>query len=108
MSRTGQKRAKAKDLSRLSRKRRKLETTPQKPFKSTSSSGASVATRSANELVWREVTPPERLDDAEGFLGLEEIDDVEVVRDAKGKQTYFRVCSFTSCSIQHLLINPFC
>lgn len=32
-------------------------------------------------LPWSEVRIPERLDDAEGFLGLEEVDGVDVVRE---------------------------
>ena len=34
-----------------------------------------------DDLAWKEVSLPARLEDAEGFFGLEEIDDVEVVRD---------------------------
>lgn len=34
-------------------------------------------------LPWNEVAFPERFEDAEGFFGLEEISDVEVVRDSK-------------------------
>ncbi|KAF2799165.1 ATP-dependent RNA helicase MAK5 [Melanomma pulvis-pyrius CBS 109.77] len=34
-----------------------------------------------DELQWKEVTLPDRLDDFEGFFGLEEIDDVEVTKD---------------------------
>lgn len=86
MSRTGQKRANGTEIPKSSQKRRKL----QGPLKQRIETKPSAAF-SANELSWREVTPPERLDDAEGFLGLEEIDDVEVIRDAQGKQTRFRV-----------------
>lgn len=32
-------------------------------------------------LPWNEVTMPDMFEDAEGFYGLEEVDDVEVVRD---------------------------
>lgn len=40
-------------------------------------------------LPWNEVAFPERFDDAEGFFGLEEISDVEVIRDKKlGKVEY--------------------
>lgn len=35
-----------------------------------------------NDLGWRTVGMPDRLEDTEGFYGLEEIDDVEVVKDA--------------------------
>ncbi|KAF2713891.1 DEAD-domain-containing protein [Pleomassaria siparia CBS 279.74] len=34
-----------------------------------------------DELQWKEVTLPDRLDDFEGFFGLDEIDGVEVVKD---------------------------
>ncbi|KAF8427477.1 P-loop containing nucleoside triphosphate hydrolase protein [Tirmania nivea] len=34
-----------------------------------------------DELAWKEVSMPDRLDDIEGFFGLEEVDDVEVVRE---------------------------
>lgn len=35
----------------------------------------------ADSLPWNEVEMPEMFDDAEGFFGLEEIEDVDVVRD---------------------------
>jgi ATP-dependent RNA helicase DDX24/MAK5 len=35
---------------------------------------------SADALHWKEVALPDRLDDAEGFFGLEEIEGVEVLR----------------------------
>lgn len=82
----------------LSRKRRKIDITPRKKLNNKALSDAPLATLSANDLAWREVTPPERLDDAEGFLGLEEIDHIEVVQNAEGKQIRFRVCESTSCS----------
>ncbi|KAI4143989.1 MAG: hypothetical protein LQ340_006812, partial [Diploschistes diacapsis] len=34
-----------------------------------------------DDLAWKEVSLPDRLEDAEGFFGLEEIDHVEVIRD---------------------------
>lgn len=37
-----------------------------------------------DELQWREVKMPDRLDDVEGFFGLEEIDDVNVVANEAG------------------------
>ncbi|KAJ5273757.1 ATP-dependent RNA helicase mak5 [Penicillium angulare] len=41
---------------------------------------------SIDELNWKEVAMPDRMADAEGFFGLEEIDDVEVVRpNGKGE-----------------------
>ncbi|KAJ6261187.1 ATP-dependent RNA helicase MAK5 [Drechslerella dactyloides] len=38
-------------------------------------------TVTADSLGWRKVEMPDRLDDVEGFFGLEEIDDVQVVND---------------------------
>jgi ATP-dependent RNA helicase DDX24/MAK5 len=106
MSRTGQKKAKSTEVLNGSLKRRKLKATPNNSKSTQTVLGAPIATVSANDLPWREVTPPQRLDDAEGFLGLEEIDDVEIVRDAQGKQTRFQVSSSTSCGIQRFLTDP--
>lgn len=36
-----------------------------------------------DDLPWTEVPVPGTLEDAEGFLGLEEISDIELVRDPK-------------------------
>jgi ATP-dependent RNA helicase DDX24/MAK5 len=42
-----------------------------------------------DELQWKEVPMPDRLDDFEGFFGLEEIEDVDVIRDAEtGKMSF--------------------
>lgn len=37
-------------------------------------------------LPWNEVEMPDMFDDAEGFFGLEEVDDVEVIRDGNTLQ----------------------
>lgn len=42
-------------------------------------------------LPWSQVNIPDRLDDAEGFFGLEEISDVEIVRDEKLGRVEYRV-----------------
>ena len=44
----------------------------------------------ADKLNWKAVPLPERLDDAEGFYGLEEIDNVEVLRDEKTRKIQFK------------------
>ncbi|EXJ64135.1 hypothetical protein A1O7_00471 [Cladophialophora yegresii CBS 114405] len=44
-------------------------------------------------LKWKTVALPKRLEDAEGFYGLEEIDDVEVVRDESNNHVMFRPIS---------------
>lgn len=44
-----------------------------------------------DKLQWKEVALPERMEDAEGFFGLEEIEDVDVVRDADKGTVQYRV-----------------
>jgi hypothetical protein len=46
-------------------------------------------------LPWTEVSLPGRFDNAEGFFGLEEISDVEVVRDIKMGKLEYRVCEWS-------------
>lgn len=41
-----------------------------------------------NELQWTPVSMPDRLDDVEGFYGLEEIEGVDIIRDDQGKVEY--------------------
>lgn len=43
------------------------------------------------ELQWKEVALPDQLHDAEGFLGLEEVDDVDVIRNAESGEVEYRV-----------------
>ncbi|MCJ1444536.1 MAG: ATP-dependent RNA helicase [Stictis urceolatum] len=43
------------------------------------------------KLDWKEVALPERLEDAEGFFGLEEIDDVEIHKDEATGAIQYRV-----------------
>ncbi len=70
-----------------SRKRQRVDTedsvSAQPPLKATSTSLAA--------LPWTAVPLPDRFDDAEGFFDLEEIEDVEVVRDAKLGKLEYRV-----------------
>lgn len=42
----------------------------------------------ANNLSWKEASLPDRMEDYEGFFGLEEIDDVEVTRDSTGHVSF--------------------
>ncbi|KAF2766639.1 DEAD-domain-containing protein [Teratosphaeria nubilosa] len=68
------------------KKRQKLEGAPQKSPKVVK----------AETLGWKSVSMPDRLDDYEGFFGLEEVDDVEVVRDAaNGKVSFVSKMSTT-------------
>ncbi|ETI28063.1 hypothetical protein G647_00512 [Cladophialophora carrionii CBS 160.54] len=52
-------------------------------------------------LKWKTVALPKRLEDAEGFYGLEEIDDVEVVRDESNNHVMFRPSSAAAVDIAH-------
>ena len=65
-----------------SKKRQRIEAIPR------TESSTPVALHALN---WKEVTLPDRLEDAEGFFGLEEIEDVEVVRDVQSGKIEFRV-----------------
>lgn len=44
----------------------------------------------ADSLPWASTTLPDRLDDAEGFFGLEEVSDVEVVKDEDAGRVSFK------------------
>ena len=98
MSGTGHKRVASKDNLISSLKKRRSAAGKKQPPKTKVASGVSVANLTADELAWKEVIPPDRLDDAEGFFGLEENDDVDVVRDVTGKQARFRVWLSTTPS----------
>jgi ATP-dependent RNA helicase DDX24/MAK5 len=74
----------------ISSKRAPLATTPQKPRKrqKLTSEGAPVVRGDA--LQWKGVALPSHLEDAEGFYELEEIDNVDVVRDENNNHVMFR------------------
>lgn len=46
---------------------------------------------SIDKLAWQEVAMPDRLDDVEGFMGMEEVDGVDVFRTDDGGLMY-KVC----------------
>ena len=83
MSRTQKRSRFVEDTGRKLKKRRKVQNSP----------SATTTVVSHDNLQWREVAVPDRLEDAEGFLGLgiEEIEDVEVIRDPKSSRVQFRV-----------------
>jgi ATP-dependent RNA helicase DDX24/MAK5 len=74
-------------MSRSDKRKRTDETSvASKKQKQTPPASKSVPSRSivrGDALRWNPVPLPDRLDDAEGFYNLEEIDDVEVVRDER-------------------------
>ena len=65
--------------SHRSKKRRKIE--PEKNAKPQKKHLVAV-----DELPWNEVQMPQMFDDAEGFLGLEEVEGVEVIREGGAVQ----------------------
>jgi ATP-dependent RNA helicase DDX24/MAK5 len=83
-------------MSRAQKRSRFVEDTGgklKKRRKVQNSAPAATTIISHENLQWREVAVPDRLEDAEGFLGLgiEEIEDVEVIRDPKSSRVQFRV-----------------
>ena len=56
-----------------------------------SGSNSSGKVVSIEELAWKEVSLPDRLEDAEGFFGLEEIEDVEVLKDPNSSTVVYKV-----------------
>ena len=73
------------------RKRQKLEEESPRPSKISISSRGTPKVVALDQLAWKEVALPDRFDDAEGFFGLEEIDDVEIVRDESNRSVQYRV-----------------
>lgn len=65
-----------------SRKRRKVDGAPKLPN----------AAFKADQLDWKPVSLPDRLDDAEGFFGLEEIEDVDILPSYGQGDVKFKVC----------------
>lgn len=52
-----------------------------------------------DDLNWKEVTLPDRMEDAEGFFGLEEIDGVDVIKIEGSAGVQFKVSSSSDSSI---------
>ena len=62
-----------------------------RPDSASAKSGARKTSTSLENLPWTQVPIPDRFEDAEGFFGLEEIEDVEIVRDEKLGRLEYRV-----------------
>ena len=52
---------------------------------------AASKTVTLDSLPWNEVPLPDRLEDAEGFFGLEEVENIEVAKDPSSGQVAYRV-----------------
>ena len=55
----------------------------------------------ADSLPWKSVSLPDRMDDYEGFFGLEEIDDVDVMRDEATGQVRLKCDPIHVCDVLH-------
>lgn len=75
-----------KDRSAKTNKRRKVNASA-----ADSSDDAAKDFVDIDQLDWQTVTLPDRLEDAEGFYGLEEIDGVDIVRPSDNGQIRFKV-----------------
>ncbi|KAK7613679.1 P-loop containing nucleoside triphosphate hydrolase protein [Phyllosticta paracitricarpa] len=73
-----------------SRKRQKVESKGDNAVSAPKSAPAAKGKVRLDTLDWKEVEMPDRLDDFEGFFGLEEIDDVDVVRQDDGRVSFMR------------------
>lgn len=87
-------------------KNRAREARPQKSKKrqrveprSAGAKQAGTEVASLDNLAWKEVALPDRLEDAEGFFGLEEIEDVAVIRDEQSGRVEYRVGEEYACSM---------
>ncbi|KAL9101184.1 MAG: hypothetical protein Q9187_009270, partial [Circinaria calcarea] len=74
------------DLIETPRKRQKADAANSKK-----KSGSITEAVFPDQLAWKEVAIPDRFDDAEGFFGLEEIDDVDIVRDGGNGKVQYRL-----------------
>ena len=76
-----------KEVDQRTRKRRRVA----QENDGISQERAGLGSKSLDALPWKEVALPDRLDDAEGFFGLEEVSDVDIVRDPKLGKVEYRV-----------------
>jgi ATP-dependent RNA helicase DDX24/MAK5 len=87
--------------SAKSRKRRRLSQTDN----ATTASDDGVF--DADHLDWKAVQLPDRLDDAEGFFGLEEIEGVDILRSDAHGGVKFKVCKII-LDIQRRSLSDVC
>ena len=73
------------------RKRAKVNKTSQTPNPALEENAITRADVVPDKLSWKKVALPDRLDDAEGFFDLEEVDGVDVVRNEQSGEVAFEV-----------------
>lgn len=87
----GQKRGRdVKAQALQSKKRKKAAQAP------ASEDGSQDGAVGIEDLNWKEVALPDRMEDAEGFFGLEEIDGVDIIRSSGIGELQFKVRVYTS------------
>jgi ATP-dependent RNA helicase DDX24/MAK5 len=74
-----------------SKKRQKIEAPVQTTKKGKSSNALSKGIVTVDDLDWKAVALPDRLEDAEGFFGLEEIEGVDVLKPEGKGDVRFKV-----------------
>jgi ATP-dependent RNA helicase DDX24/MAK5 len=79
----------SKDGIPKSKKRRRVETNGRGAGNDAEKLNGAII--NVDDLDWKSVELPDRLDDAEGFLGLEEIEGVDIVRPHGTGRVKFRV-----------------
>ncbi|KAJ5669768.1 ATP-dependent RNA helicase mak5 [Penicillium macrosclerotiorum] len=82
----GQKRGRDSKAQALESKKRQKASKPDQASDENAWDGVA----SIDDLNWKEVALPDRLEDAGGFFGLEEIDGVDVVRSTSGGEVRFK------------------
>lgn len=58
-----------------------------------------------DDLNWTEVALPDRLADATGFLGLEEIDGVDIIKSSGSGEVHFKVCNCKSQPVNPTILT---
>ena len=77
------------DATIKSKKRQKLESNNNTTRRNAGQPVGTIV--NVDELDWKSVALPDRLEDAEGFLGLEEIEGVDIVKPQGNRRVKFKV-----------------
>ena len=90
---------------KMKRGKSNIDQQPRKKQKRRANEDSASAGRNVpiDALPWNEVALPDHLEDAEGFFGLEEVSDVEVVTDRMSARPQFLV----RLLLQKAIRNPF-
>lgn len=79
----------AKVAAMKAKKRQKLDHSSDQIHRAANPKKKAKTASRLDDLAWKDISMPDRLEDYEGFFGLEEVDGVEVVKDASSGQISF-------------------